>query len=237
MSVLEELWARVSTPQPPLPVAVVLVLGLVALVVTWSPAGYRLVRHLVTLVHEAGHALVAVLTGRRLRGIRLHSDTSGLTVSRGRPRGLGMVATLAAGYPAPALLGLAGAWLLGRGYAAGLLGALLLTCVLMLLMVRNGYGAMVLLVTGAAVGVVIWAAPQAALSWTGHLLVWALVLAAPRSVVELQLQRRAGRAGGSDVEQLGRLTHLPAVVWIAGFWAVCALCLLGTAALLLGRLA
>ena len=44
-------------------------------------------------MHEAGHALTAVLTGRRLTGIRLHSDTSGLTLSTGRPSGPGMVAT------------------------------------------------------------------------------------------------------------------------------------------------
>lgn len=43
---------------------------------------WRLVRILTTVVHEAGHAVVAMLVGRRLQGIRLHSDTSGLTVSR-----------------------------------------------------------------------------------------------------------------------------------------------------------
>ena len=40
-------------------------------------------------------------TGRRLAGIRLHSDTSGLTVSRGKPTGIGMILTAAAGYTAP----------------------------------------------------------------------------------------------------------------------------------------
>ena len=37
----------------------------------------------VTIAHEGGHAVAALLTGRRLRGIRLHSDTSGLTLSAG----------------------------------------------------------------------------------------------------------------------------------------------------------
>lgn len=41
-----------------------------------------------------------------LRGIRLHSDTSGVTVSRGKRTGPGMVLTTLAGYPAPAVLGL-----------------------------------------------------------------------------------------------------------------------------------
>ena len=78
------------------------------------------------MVHEAGHALVAVLVGRQLQAIRLHSDTSGLTVSRGKPRGPGMVAMLAAGYLAPALLGLLAAVMLGAGRSVGLLWLLLL---------------------------------------------------------------------------------------------------------------
>ena len=59
-----------------------------------------------------GHALVSVLTGRRLEGIRLHSDTSGETVSRGRGSGPGMVLTAAAGDLTPPLLGAGAAVLL-----------------------------------------------------------------------------------------------------------------------------
>lgn len=192
---------------------------------TWSPAGYRLVRHLVTLVHEAGHALVAALVGRRLTGIRLHSDTSGVTVSRGRPRGPGMVATVLAGYPAPALVGLAGAYLLGAGYAAGLLWALVLTCALMLVLIRNLYGLWVVLATGASVALLSWSVTGRMLSAAAYLVVWSLLLAAPRSVVELQRQRRRRGGQGSDADQLAALTGLPALVWIVLFWLVCAVCL------------
>ena len=68
-----------------------------AAVLVVLPPLWSVTRHVVTLVHEAGHAIVALLTGRRLNGIRLHSDTSGLTVSSGKPRGPGMIATAAAG--------------------------------------------------------------------------------------------------------------------------------------------
>ncbi len=43
----------------------------------WLPA-----RNAITIAHEGGHGLVALVSGRRLEAIRLHSDTSGLTVSR-----------------------------------------------------------------------------------------------------------------------------------------------------------
>jgi len=84
----------------------------------------------VTLVHEAGHAVVAVLTGRRLNGIRLHSDTSGLTVSSGKPRGAGMIATAAAGYLAPAALGLGSVLLVDAGHTPWALYAGLATLAL-----------------------------------------------------------------------------------------------------------
>lgn len=217
---LADLWDRATATQPPLSWEASLLLGLIALVITWSPLGYRLVRHLVTLVHEAGHAAVAALVGRRLSGIRLHSDTSGVTVSRGRPRGPGMIATVLAGYPAPALVGLAGAFLLGAGYAAGVLWALVLTCVLVLLLVRNLYGLWVVLVLGIGVAVLSWTAPAAVLSGTAYLVVWALLLAAPRAVVDLHRERRRRGGGASDADQLRRLTGLPAAFWTAVFWAV-----------------
>lgn len=236
MELLADLWARATAAHAPLDWPIALAMAGVALVLAWTPPGYRVVRHVVTLVHEAGHALVAVLAGRRLSGIRLHSDTSGVTLSRGRPRGPGMVLTLAAGYPAPALVGLAGAWLVGIGYAAGWLWLLVLTCALMLLMIRNLYGLWVVLATGVAVGVLSWLASTVVLVATAHLVVFSLLLAAPRSVVELQRQRRrmrraAGGRGGSaaglasDVDQLARLTHVPAAVWTGVFWLVCAGCL------------
>src|SRR5690625_386662 len=129
---LHELWDRATSMQPPLPESWVIAIGIVALVLTWSPTGYRVARHLATLLHEAGHALIGILVGRKLSGIRLHSDTSGLTLSRGKPTGPGMVFTLLAGYPAPAVVGLGSAWLMSYGYAAGTLWGLVLICALML---------------------------------------------------------------------------------------------------------
>ena len=204
----------------------VLAVGTAAVVLTWSPLGYRLVRHLATLLHEAGHAIVGVLVGRKLRGIRLHSDTSGLTVSRGKPAGPGMVATLLAGYPAPAVVGLAGAWLVSAGYAAGMLWALVLLCALMLVFIRNFYGLWVILLTGVGVAVLSWTASAEILSIAAYLMVWSLLLVAPRAVVELQRSRRRQRSStSSDADQLARLTRIPAGFWIAVFWLICAGCL------------
>ena len=210
---LREIWDRATSTQPVPDVGFVLATGAVALALVLAPATWPRVRLGVTVVHEAGHALVAVLVGRRLRAIRLHSDTSGLTVSRGKPRGPGMVAMLAAGYLAPAALGLVAALLLANGRSVGLLWLLVLLTAGLILWVRNGYGLLVLLVGGAGVLLLTWYGDGTVQSVAAYLISWLLLLAAPRPLVELLTAgRRRGRT--SDPDQLAGLTRVPAVLWI-----------------------
>ena len=140
-------------------------------------------------------------------GIRLHADTSGLTLSRGRPTGPGMVAMLAAGYLAPAVAGLAAALLLAAGHSLALLWLAVGWLSLMLLQIRNAYGLLVLLVCGVGAGLASWYLAGTTLSLLAYLLTWLLLLAAPKPVLELMRQRRRGQARGSDVDQLSRLTR------------------------------
>ncbi len=207
MGVIAELWRRALATQP-LPGAqgslVLAVVALAAVATAWP-----LVRLLVTVCHEGGHAVVAVLAGRRLSGIRVHSDTSGLTVSRGRPRGPGMMATLLAGYPAPAVVGLGLALLVGTGHAAGVLWLLVVLAGVMLVWVRNLYGALVVVVAAGVVGVVTWYSPPAILGWVATGLAWLFLWAAPRPVLELL----ARHSPGSDAAQLAGLTHVHRHLW------------------------
>lgn len=205
-------WDDLGSRQPLPDATTVLLVGAVAAALVAWPATWPRVRLGVTLVHEAGHALVALLVGRRLQGIRLHSDTSGVTLSRGRPRGPGMVAMLAAGYLAPAVLGLGAALLLADGRALLLLWSLVALLVLVLLWIRNAFGLLVVLLVGTAVALVTWYAGAQAQTAAALLVAWLLLLAAPRPLVELLLAGRAGRRG-SDPDQLARLTRVPSVLW------------------------
>jgi hypothetical protein len=221
MDLIRQIWERATTTQAPPSSTVVLVAAGVALVCLAVPTLWHLTRHVLTIVHEGAHATVAVLTGRRLTGIRLHSDTSGLTLSVGRPRGPGMIAMAFAGYTGPTVLGLAAAWVLGRGYAVGLLWLLVVALGLLLVQVRNWYGLWTVLVSLVLlVGVTWWAAPvwQSAFAYG---LTWFLLLGAPRAVLELQSSRRRARGGRtSDADILASLTHLPGLVWVGVFLVV-----------------
>lgn len=210
-----QIWRRSITVQPTPDWRLVAVVGAVALLVVASPL-WPMVRMLATITHEGGHALVALLTGRRLTGIKLNRDTSGVTLSRGRPGGAGMVVTLLAGYPAPALTGLGAALLLGYGRAAGMLWLAVLLLGVMLLLMRNLYGIVVVLGLGAAVALLTWFAPPEWLSWIGYGVCWLLLWSAPRPIVELA--RHPER--GSDVDQLARLTRVPRLLWLTLFGLV-----------------
>jgi hypothetical protein len=220
VEVFSEVWSRATATQPRPTAWAVTATALVAALLVLLPRVWPVARHAVTIVHEGAHAVAALATGRRLRGIRLHSDTSGVTVSAGKPTGLGMVITAAAGYIGPALLGLAAAFLLEAGRAAGLLWGLLILLALLLAQLRNWFGLWSVAVSGAVVFAVSWWLPERELSAFAYLVTWFLLLAAPRPVLELQTQRWRRRAPGSDADQLAHLTGVPAIVWVAVFLVV-----------------
>lgn len=179
------------------------------------PPVWVFTRHVVTLVHEGGHAMVALLTGRRLNAVRLHSDTSGHTISSGRPRGPGMVAMAAAGYLAPSVLGLACIWLVATDHTAWALWAALSTLALMLLYVRNWFGLLVVAAAGGAVAALIWRTATDVQDFAATALAWFLLVAAPRTTLDLWSHRRRTRSRTTDADLLARLTHVPAAVWNA----------------------
>ncbi|MGI9085244.1 MAG: M50 family metallopeptidase [Aeromicrobium sp.] len=189
-------------------------------------------RHVVTLVHEAGHAMIALLTGRRLNAVRLHSDTSGLTISSGRPHGPGMVAMAAAGYLAPSVLGLVCIWLVAAGLTPWALWAALLTLALMLLYIRNWFGLVVVGLAGGAVAVLIWRTSAEVQDLAASILAWFLLVAGPRTTLDLWSHRRRQRTRTTDADLLARLTHVPAAVWNT-FLLLATLSALGFAVVLL----
>jgi hypothetical protein len=192
--------------------------ALVALVAVAQHGIWRFSRTAVTIAHEGGHALVAVLSGRRLSGIRLHSDTSGLTVSRGRPTGLGMVFTALAGYVAPSLLGLGVAELVRLQYTRVLLTLVLALLLATLVYVRNVYGGFAVLVTVAMVALIGWyGTPGIRLAFCTTL-AWFLLFGGVRAVAELRRGRRY--RPGSDADQLAALTGVPAAGWVGLFTIV-----------------
>lgn len=194
------------------------VLVLAAVAVTWWPA-WRVLRLVVTLVHELGHALVGVMVGRRFAGFVLRADMSGHAVTVGPAGGPGVVATTWAGYPAPALLGALLVWPASTGWSAPLLTLLLVGLLVSLVFVRSALTLAVVASTATALGALWWWGDD---SLQHHLVVTLgvfLLVGAWRHLGTVI----AGGDPSSDPAALARATRVPAAVWLATFVLVLAL--------------
>ncbi len=214
---LDELWTAVTGTQPDPPSWLALATGAAALLAVLARPLWRIARNAVTIAHEGGHGLAAIATNRKLTGIRLHSDTSGLTLSWGRPTGPGMILTVLAGYPAPALLGLGCAALLAADRITLLLWLAIVLLLALLVRIRNAFGFLSVLLTGGAFFLVSWFGTPQVQAGFAYLGAWFLLFGAVRPVLELQRQRRYGEAHDSDADQLARLTGVPGLAWITLF--------------------
>jgi Peptidase M50B-like len=230
---IAEVWQRATAAQPPPAPVVVALAAVIAGALVFSRTVWPYTRMLVTITHEGAHGVAAFLTGRRLEGIRLHSDTSGLTVSSGRPSGPGMVIMLLAGYLGPAVVGLSAVALLIAGHSLGLLWLFVILLALLLIQIRNFYGFVLVVGCAVVLSLVSWYLPATMQSGLAYVLTWTLLLAAPKPVIELIRQRRGGRSPHSDADQLATLTRVPASVWAIGFLVVnCVGLVLGSVLLL-----
>ena len=233
MNVLARLWDRVSGSQPLPPAWVIGLTALLAIVVVLDTRSWRLAGKVITIAHEGGHALVSVLSGRRLDGIRLHADSSGVTRSRGKRTGPGLVATAAAGYISPSALGAGAAWLLDTQHVTAMLWLTFVLLAATLLLTRNAFGVLAVVATGGGVlGVALFASVlvQAGFAYASA---WFLLFGGLRPVLELPRRQLKGRHGLSDADHLFRLTRIPAGLWVALFHLVSLAAVVGGSLLLI----
>lgn len=222
---LADVLESVLRAQPEPSDELVLIAGVVALAAVVLRTSWSYLRGVVTIAHEGGHALVALLTGRRIQGIRLHSDTSGVTFWRGRSRGPGAVASIAAGYLGPAVVGLAAAAFLWADRITALLWFILLLLAATLIAIRNLYGVVSVVFSGAVIFAVSWFTTEVVQSAFAYGLTWFLLFAAVRPVLELQRTRRRRSGPTSDADQLAGLTRTPPLLWVAVFLVITVGCL------------
>jgi hypothetical protein len=205
-----------------------LVLALVGLVPkqTW-----RFGRLVVTAVHECGHAVAAVIAGRRVQAVHLRANASGVTIQRGGLGRGGRTLTAAAGYPAPGALGAVGGWLIanhhGRWWLVALAG---IGIAMAVLWVRNLFGLALMLVWVTGLGWLLLEGRATGQALAGAVAAWYLVLGGLRAAVELLADR-----GRSDASDLARMIHVPTVVCKVAFAGVAAAAVAGCAIQLLGR--
>ncbi|WP_370614485.1 M50 family metallopeptidase [Mumia sp. Pv 4-285] len=179
----------------------------------------------VTVAHELGHALGGVFAGRKLTALRIRLDASGVTHTRGKSSGFGMVVCAWAGYPAPAIAGLLAVLVAVRGWAAPGLFVLAILFAVCLFWARSAFTVLVLLACVAGAGALWWWGSEGVQSGTAVGVGAFLVLGGFRAVVDTWRSRQWHRSRGeSDAVALEMLTRVPASVWLASFWLATAAC-------------
>jgi len=225
----DRVWHHAFAAQPLPPLWLVVGSGALALAAVASARVWPITRTVVTIVHEGGHAMVALATGQRRVRVRLYRDTAGETVSASGAAGVGIAVTAAAGYPAPSLAGLGAAAMLAAGHVTGMLLLGLVLLAGLAVAVRNPYGMLAVLATGATLAVICLYASALIQAGFGYAMTWFLLFGGVRPVMELHRQRRRGRTQRSDADQLARLTRMPGGVWVTifGIFALAALVVSG----------
>lgn len=189
---------------------------------------WRWARLGVTAVHESGHAVVALVAGRKVTAIHLRPDSSGVTLHYGKGGGLRRLLTAAAGYPAPGVLAVGGAALLAyRQPRIWLVALLALGVVNVILWIRNFFGFVVMALWIAGIGWLFFRGTAGMDAGVGSVAVWFLALGGLRAAYEVP---RAPAA--SDAADVAKVLHLPSGVCKAGFVLVAAATALGAARLL-----
>jgi hypothetical protein len=192
--------------------------GLLALGIVWL--FWWIVGHAITAAHEGGHALVGRSFGFKITSMKLLRSRSGVTEFAG-VGGAGAILTGLAGYLGPSAFGFGGAVLLAGGRAVAVLWISLVFLAVELLLVRNAFGIVAVLLTGVLLFVLLRYAPVWVQVFFGYVWVWFLLIGAVRQIPELHRVRRAARAdkkkSASDADLLAGRTHIPGPVWTGVF--------------------
>lgn len=180
-----------------------------AAVVVVVPPVWLILRPLVTVTHELGHAIVGILCGRRFTGFVVGADMSGHTVTTGRPTGLGIVLTTVFGYPMPALIG--AVMIATAATGRGDIVLLIAMAVLLVALVRSRSVFTVIILATLLAGI-------AALWWVGNGAVTSTIIAAAGVILLVGAWRQFitvlnhGRRT-DDPGMLARITRVPAGLW------------------------
>lgn len=178
---------------------------------------WRFTQYTVTIAHEGGHALLAVLMGRSVSAIKLTADGGGVTISKGASA-FGLFLTALAGYLGPSLFGFGGAMLLVHDFPPRTV--LLLSLVFLagvLIMIRNLFGLFSVLATGAVLWTVAMRSEPPVQLVFAYVWVWFLLMGGTRHIPELYHVIASGDTS-NDAGALQKQTHIGDVVWLFLFW-------------------
>lgn len=197
--------SRIGEIQIPLPAPVAMFVGILTFVAVLGPILWKVTTHVNTIAHEAAHAIVGFGAGRRIRSVKVNPDGGGSTVMA-PDSGFGYGVAAFSGYLGPSIAGLIAAWLISNGRMVAVLWLGLLLLVVMLLLVRNAFGGIAILASGALLYLTLRYATTGVEAFVAYGVAWFLLLSGPKAVL-------GGPTKPQDAQILAKMTPLWASAW------------------------
>ena len=174
---------------------------------------YRIPKLFGSLIHESGHALVALILGMQVSKIKLDSKGNGVTEFYSRP-GIRNIPVALAGYIAPAALGIALTYLIGTENLNAAIALLSFTFILLAVFVRS----LVAILLNALLGGILYLALNLSQPLSTAILmvfIGILIASGITGVWEAYRVRKRGTGEGlTDSQVLSRLTLIvPSIIW------------------------
>ena len=193
-----------------------------------TPITWLWTRLFATYIHETGHALFAIFTGRKVKSMKINQDSSGSTLHAGLEGAVfSRFLTALAGYPGPALAGWVMMVAIANQHARYALGAFIVVVMGLALIQHSLRGWLVTIVILS----VCWGLTLVNSYWMqmGITLVAGYLLAAsPRTIVELRKFDRQSKKHQveqpgvhSDAQALAQMTGIGVLFWELIFLGSC----------------
>lgn len=207
--------SRIGEIQTPLPASQAMLIGLMAAILVYARILWSIANHAETVVHEGAHALAGIVTGRRIRSVKIDTDGGGATIMA-PDTGFGFGVAASVGYIGSSTAGLIAAGLISVGRIVAVLGLGLLLLAAMLLIVRNFFGLIVILICGALLYLIVSYTTTGVQTVIAYGVTWFLLISGPK------VAARAARKP-KDVADAGILAGMTFLwpsawcfLWLAG---------------------
>lgn len=177
------------------------------------PIAGKFLNVLNTLVHESGHAIVALLTGGGVMNIKLSADTSGAAQTKSK-YWLGKVLTSIAGYPFSAATSWIFFWLIQQKKITYVFYTLLcLILINLILWVRNTFGIIWLITMGSLCTLVYIYGNYVIQFYFATFCAAIIFFQSIYTSIILVYISFTSPAKAGDAKNLKDFTYIPAVIW------------------------
>jgi hypothetical protein len=174
-----------------------------------------------TAIHELGHALMALILEGSVKKIELFNDASGTTATSTKTK-FGSFLVAFVGYPFSSLVSWFIFYLLNAGYEKGfLIGISIIFLFMLVLWVRNIYGALWIIIFCGINGYLIYINNNDYIRITALLYAVFIAIDAVFSALVVLFLSVKQKEKAGDTTLLKKITGVPAVIW-GGFFAISA---------------